>query len=1060
MYRKLTLLLTALVHLTLQAQEYRSASNTYYWKNRKPYEGYWQQDVHYRIKASLNDSTDIIDGQQQLTYWNNSPDELPFVYFRLTQNAFQPDSYLDDLQKNNKVKPKYGVYEGMRLGTTIESLMVNGKVLRTELDNTILKVYLDQPLRSGESITFDITFKTYFDKGNTRRRMKLFNSYGYKHYDGVHWYPRISVYDRKFGWTTDQHLGREFYGDFGTFDVELTLPNHFVLDATGVLQNRSEVMPDSLRQKLDIKNFAKKPLYERPSVIIKRNGTRKTWKFYADNVHDFAFTADPTYRIGETEWNGIKCISLVQEPHASRWQNAADYTARILKVYSEDIGMYAYPKMIVADAQDGMEYPMLTLDGGFDPGYRSLLAHEVGHNWFFGMVGNNETYRAALDEGFTQFLTSWCMEKLEGPYEPVVTDTTFFGWYINRYSKVAPIRERRAYLAYLNDAVKDLDMPLNTHSDQFNGALEHGGGYRHVYYKTATMLYNLQYVLGDELFLKAMQHYFNQWKMCHPYFEDFRNSIIQYTHVDLNWFFDQWMETTKHIDYRVKSVRKGTKDGEFVITFERKGDMQMPLDFQVIDDKDRRHEFHIPNDWFVKKTSATVLPRWIGWGSVQPEYQATVNIPEGIENVVIDTTYRLADVNMLNNSRRTPYTLSFDSRMVNSPDRTQYEFKARPDIWYNSYDGIKAGVHVNGGYMNYKHVFSATLWFNTGLAQSYLSPEVRVNRFDNVSYNLTYSNGIHELSRNTFLKLSARSLDGLNAYTAGITKSDLSQKNTLYVYFKSMYRQDSTDLVYLLYPREWIPGLYNNTINVGVERKYNYRNGNGIIDLGLKSSTLGSSYDYARISLTVVNRNTLGKFDLHTRTYAQYGTGRFLPRESALYLAGGNPEDLMENKFTRSRGFIDNSYLGYGSGLNHFQSGGGLNLRGYAGYLVAHLDGNKDIVPVYKGASGASVSAELEFDRLFRFRPALFRRWLKLDTYLFADAGVISSNGPSEDFALSDLRSDAGIGTAFTIKRWGPLEAVKPLTVRFDFPLFLSRPPALEDQFLKFRWVMGISRTF
>ena len=144
------------------------------------------------------------------------------------------------------------------------------------------------------------------------RRMKLFNAWGSKHYDGVHWYPRIAVYDRKFGWDTQQHLGMEFYGDFGTFDVDLDFPHHYVVDATGVLQNPQEVMPAELRARLDIANFKNKPWNETPSVITPPEpGKRKVWKFHSENTHDFAFTADPTYRIGEAEWNGVQCIACL-----------------------------------------------------------------------------------------------------------------------------------------------------------------------------------------------------------------------------------------------------------------------------------------------------------------------------------------------------------------------------------------------------------------------------------------------------------------------------------------------------------------------------------------------------------------------------------------------------------------------------------------------------------------------------------------------------------------------------------------------------------------------------
>src|SRR5690606_23935880 len=162
---------------------------------------------------------------------------------------------------------------------------------------------------------------------------------------------------------------------------------------------------------------------------------------------------------------------------------------------------------------------------------------EVGHNWFFGMVGSNETYRAALDEGFTQFLTAWALEKIDGPE---IVKNKPSSRYVEKFTKPEYARDSRVFMGYLYDAVKFDETTLNTHSDDFGGALRHGGGYRNVYYKTATMLYNLQYVLGDSLFQDAMKNYFNTWKIAHPYWEDFKNSVIQFTGVDLNWFFDQW----------------------------------------------------------------------------------------------------------------------------------------------------------------------------------------------------------------------------------------------------------------------------------------------------------------------------------------------------------------------------------------------------------------------------------------------------------------------------------------------------------------------------------------
>jgi hypothetical protein len=1045
---------------SLQAQTnapsygYRSAENPYYWKNRKPHAAYWQQDVHYTINAGLDDIKGIIKATEQLTYWNNSPDTLKFVYFHLYQNAFQPGSYLDNLQKNNGVEPKYGKFESNGLGTKIEKISINGVDLRTEQDNTILKVYLPSGIIPGDSLSFNIAFSSYFDSGSVRRRMKTFKVGGSNHYDGVLWYPRICVYDRKFGWDTDQHLNREFYGDFGTFDVSLTLANNYILEATGTLINRQEVLPDSLRRKLDIKNFANKPYGESPSVIVKRDSTKKTWKYHAVNVHDFAFTADPSYRIGETYWNGIQCISMVQESHAAGWQNAADYTAKIIQTYSQDIGLYAYPKMIVADAMDGMEYPMLTLDSGKDPSYRPLLCHEIGHNWFYGMVGSNETYRAFMDEGFTQFLESWSLDRLEG-----ISDTSkSASSYINLFKTPVNQKDKNVYYGYLSEAIAGEDGFLNTHSDNFKGALGQGGGYRQVYSKTATMLYNLQYVLGDSLFLYSLQQYFKQWKMAHPYPEDFRNSIIQSSKVDLNWFFDQWLETDKRIDYGIKCVKKGNNKDEYEITFVRKERMQMPLDFQVKSKAGKIYDYHIPNTWFIKNTKAIVLQKWYGWDKLNPTYTATVTIPDGIYNVQLDTTKRLADINMLDNSYKFPINSSFDSHVANFPDRSNYELKGRPDVWYNGFDGMKVGAYISGSYLNYLHVFDFTAWVNTGLGQQAYVPSSHMNLNDLISYRFNYKTPLYKIDKNSSFYFNTKYLDGLNGTTVGLDKTIANTK--VYGYVKSMYRPYSSGVEYLLYQQEWQLKKFNNTLNIGMVHGYGYKFGKGKIDLNLRSNTLGSDYNYNAITLKVVNNNVLGKFDLNTRFFAQFGKGTMVPYESSLFLAGANPEELMDNKYTRSRGFINNDWLDYGSSINHFQQGGGLNLRGYAGYLAPYQSSPNDVKMTYKGLSGTSASAELGFDRFFNIKPKATKNWLKINTYLFADGGFISTNDPGSRFSVAKLRADAGLGAAFTIKKWGVLQNIRPLTIRFDMPFLLNTPPATDRGYFQYRWVLGINRAF
>jgi hypothetical protein len=1044
--------------------DHRSATNPLYWKNRKPFEGYWQQDVHYNIKAEINDSTDILSGQEELTYWNNSPYDISFVYFHLYSNGNTKDSYSADLYKNNGYKLKFGKYRDKNLGTVVETIQANGKDLRTELDNTILKVYLPRVVKSGESITFNINFKTYFDVEAIRNRMKLFNSYGKKHYDVVHWYPRIAVIDRKFGWTTDQHMDHEFYGDFGSFHVEMTLPNNYVADGTGILINEKEVLPDTLRKKLDLSNFLQKPFNSEPSTIIKRDGSKKTWKFSAINVHDFAFTADPNYRIGETNWNGVRCIALVQEPHAAGWYNAPQYIAKTLDVNSYNIGPYHHPKMIVADAQDGMEYPMLVLCGGFDPNYRTLLIHEMTHNWFQGMIGNNETYRAYMDEGFTQFYTADSYQFIDGP---LAVEPKFKSGYLRRFTEPVRILDAQIYNSFYNNTViKNEEVTLNTHGDDYNGGIRHAGGYGQSYTKTAAMLKNLEYVLGRALFDKAMQHYFEQWKFAHPYPEDFRNSIIMYTGVDLNWFFDQWLETTKTIDYKIGKVKR-KKNNIYEITFIRKGSMQMPIDFAVIDENDSARHYYIPNTWFEKPTGATTLPRWIGWGpKLKPTYTATLSIEGKIKNVIIDPSFRLADVDMTNNSKHSRVSLRFDSKVYNPPNWKRYDMRIRPGLWYNGFDGVKIGAVLSGDYLRTKHVFEVGLFYSSGLGQAYLDETVTdynkiKNKYNTISFWLDYKTSTNRFIKNSAIYLQAKSLDGLDGGLIGFEKKSNSEKTRIYTHVKAMWRDLPQDMYYLINDKEWGYQKLNSAIHVGLEHNYSYYRGTGNILVNLRSSAFTNDYDYSAATITVVNKNRLGKINLNTRVFGQIGFGNNLPAESMLYAAGANNEELMDNKYTRSMGFIPPNWGNYGAITNHFTAGGGLNLRGYSGYLLPQQNSDGSVSYHYKGTTGVSASAELEFGGLFRkFNPKFLKNSLKLQPYLFGDVGSINTNAAGKANVMSDIIADAGVGTTLSIVRWGRLYGIKPLTIRFDMPLFINRLPFAEQDHFQFRWMIGINKAF
>lgn len=1049
---------------------YRSASNPHYWKNKMPRADYWQQDVHYTIDATLDDSLNTLTGNSYtLVYWNNSPFELKELYFHLFQNIALPGSYYEDLNKNNKIPVTFGPYQKEGLGTTTENIQVNGQAVKTELDNTILKVFLNQSLKSGDSLVVTMKFKTYYDNGSIRRRMKFYETFNTKHFDGVFWYPSICVYDQKFGWTTDQHLDKEFYHDYGSFDVSLTLPQEYVLDATGIMVNEKEVLPDTLRAKLDIKNFANKKFGEQPSIIIpKVKGKTKTWIFHADNVHNFAFTADPLYRIGETSWNGVRVITLAQEQNASKWQQSGGYTARIIQTYSTDFGMYDWPKIIVADAKDGMEYSMLTLDNGTYPQHQYLLSHEVGHMWFYGMVGSNETYRAFMDEGFTQFLTVWSMNKILGKKRDRIHPNKF----IDKYIDSADNRNDYLYAPYLNHASENFDEQLNTHSCAFNGAIRHSGNYGLVYYKSGTMLYNLKYVLGDSLFLGAMKHYVQKWKFAHPYPEDFRQAIIEYTQTDLNWFFDEWLETTKNIDYKVKSVKRISKNIdslEYAVTFERIGRMHMPLKFTVVYEDGTSKNFLIPNTWFKPPTKDSILSKWYGWDLLKPTYSTNIKCTSKIKTVIIDPEMLLADIDNSNNEwgKKTNNTWQFDHRIPQAKNWKYRRNYIRPDVWYNGFDGLQLGIHLEGKYFN-KYTYHVSVWGNTTLGQNLryatnLPPQY-------IAFNAMYNRQLSKVSKELFVNSQL-------AYNAGIWKGILGIEKTFRRQDRQNVRYTKVSVFakylvneynyqpYLLYANEWgvrnqFTQWVNASFNISILRNYVYTKGSGTLNLSVRTPFIASSYNYSQVSAEAKNTYAVTKkLDLKTRAFVQMGLND-VPLESSLYAAGANQEQMIDNKYTRAIGFVPFDWLNYQNSTNHFQYGGGLNLRGYAGNIctekIAKPSGGDSIVYAYNGQSGGSVNIELEFDKFIKIKAKGLTKNIHFDMYGFFDGGVLNYKVATKNY-WSSVRMDAGLGTAMTIK-FSPYD-ITPLTIRADFPLWINTP-VVGENYGDFRWVLSVNRAF
>ena len=1040
---------------------YRSAENPYYWKNRPPVPGYWQQDVNYTIDVRLTPKTRLLSGHETLVYYNNSPDTLRTAFFHLYQNAYKKGSYLDKLRRTRGDFSIARLKKSQEGGTDIQKLVDGfGQSLHFAVDNTIMRVELNRPLLPGDSTTFQIDFTTRFS--TLRHRMKYNPSYGFDQFTATQWYPKICVYDRRFGWTTDQHLGHEFYGDFGTFDVKITLPQEFIVGATGYLLNRNEVLPPELMKKLRIENFKNKPFGEKPSVIIPHEeGKTKTWHYHAVNVHDFAWTADPTYRIGEvTLKNGVKVVALAREWKAAKWQDAARFAADVVRIYSRDIGPFGYHKMIVADADDGMEYPMITMDGGVSPSYDGLFAHEEGHNWFYGMIGNNETYRALLDEGFTQFLTSWSMERLVGRK-------------VDQKTKKFPYKGRsqdryRNFMAYLQTARMGYDAPITTHSDWFENSVGYNS-YRLVYYKTFTMLYNLQYVLGDSLFLKALQTYFARWKFCHPYAQDFRDVVIQAAHRDLNWFFDEWLNYTWSLDYAVKGIRniKKANGYEAQITLRRKGQMIMPLDLQVtLADGSQRH-FQVPvDDWAKSLAYGTVLPKWYGIGELNRTYVAKIAVPEKVKAVEIDPSGRLADWYRLDNRSGLLPKIKLARPFKYEPSPLDAcLIRWNPTAWFNDGEGVRLGLSAKGSYLEDframgDHEIALSAWYS-----------LRAKKVP-LGYRFSWKEPLRKLGKSVFVQLESEADAGLayNALTFSQTWNryvGLFRRTQLLLKAEFFHQYDSN---YLWNPNFWQGGKLGR-LQIRLEKTCQHPYFRNRWLLGMTSGYVGdysedpfhgqpnigpvfppwggvTAHAFGKAWVEVNPSVNLGHgFELRLRGAAGYGFGGLLPAQSQFYLTSSSPADWIRNRFYRARGTLPISWERDGN----IRPAGGGNLRGYQEQLLK----GTTAVPL-SGNRLLAVNAEVGFPCLL-LRPVLRklplprRLPLRVQRYLFFDAGVAGQTFSDAEWNLNHtVLKDAGLGLKAQLQNW---------SIQVDFPVWLSHPVKGEDA-LKFRWALGVNRVF
>ncbi|OJJ18713.1 aminopeptidase [marine bacterium AO1-C] len=549
--------------------------NVYRTGDGSPGPKYWQQKADYKIKANLNEETNVITGSETITYFNNSPLPMRYLWVQLDQNRFAKDATaykISTMKLSNSPRSINGLFRWVSVtndeyGYKIANVKdKSGNPLKITINGTMMRIELPKPIAAnGGSFTFSLDWKN-----KMRERMKIGGRGGYEFFpkDGnsvyaiAQWFPRMCVYDDVNGWQNKQFLGRgEFALTFGDYEVALTVPADHIVGATGELQNPKDILSKEQMKRWKKAQNAKDPVEivtqkEAEAKEKTKSKKTKTWVYKAKNVRDFAFTSSRKHiwdAMGVSV-GGKKVMAMSYYPKEANplW---GKYSTRIialtLKTYSKYTFDYPYPVAISVEASNGMEYPMICFnygrpgpDGKVNPRTRNgmfgVIIHEVGHNFFPMIVNSDERQWTWMDEGlnsFVQFLTEREVEKQ--PWAPDVYKKGFpsrsgFPKDIIRYMRIDPKRM----------------VPIMTNSESipFFGP--------NAYSKPATALNILrETVMGPELFDYAFREYSQKWMFKHPKPADFFRTMEDASGVDLDWFWRGWFYSTEPCDISIEGVK-------------------------------------------------------------------------------------------------------------------------------------------------------------------------------------------------------------------------------------------------------------------------------------------------------------------------------------------------------------------------------------------------------------------------------------------------------------------------------------------------------------------------
>ncbi|RQV98905.1 MAG: hypothetical protein EH225_12380 [Calditrichaeota bacterium] len=849
-------------------------------------ENYFQQEVKYHIQARLLNSLNRLECSENLMYYNNSPDSLSFLYFHLYVNRYQP-SYLE----NRNVPRTFGYQEIISIHDD------NQQEVNYQISGTVMKVWLNRILGPGDSARLIIRFNTVLPEYGER-----FGYYG-DHFDVGNWYPVPAVYDRQ-GWHADQHEDGEFYQEWGSFLVEITVPAGFVVGATGILLNE-EVLPDS------IEYAERRKYYAEP-----QDTSMVTYIFRADHVHDFAWAADPEFVMRKTRVDETELIFFILPYRLQEWERQLDIAARAVSIFNREIGLYPYQTLTVVDGYiraGGIEYPNIVIINDIIDDPRELSAtiiHEISHQWFYGLLANNQTRYGWMDEGFATYYENLAMTAVFGSDNEFVNSPGGFWGSLFGYWRRRAEMDKLNYLQYIRSGNEE---PINRHFDWFRDE-----PWIPYYQKMSLVISQLKYLVGDSLFEAAIQNYFHEWKFRHPYPEDFYSVFEKISNRKLDWFFYQWLNTTWHCDYGIDRISgkwidlENEKKYRVRAEFSRKRSIAMPLDFRVFFTDQKFLDYRIPLDDGMNFTpvdsgNISAWPHRVGTRTVE------LLFPDKISKIQLNPEGKLLDVNPFNDDvspwpRIHWYWLK---RQYYFPHTDGYTATVFPFVFYNNPDGAQVGIRTRGNYIypDYQHrlqlIFglkslkpAGEFWFE--------HPVYKLNR------DLHFITTLHDEAgrRGTGLwfqwmheegkKLTGITAGGQYRYVYNLDYYPYPAAKGHISFMEIALRKGAWEIGYL--PTGW-------ELNARVETAFP-----------------GSDFNFQTLEVDALMRMNLffhQKLTLLLRSGNSYGE---VPIQKAFRLGGARSYELCRNPYLRSKGILPDEWWKNG---NIFEQGGG-NLRSLA----------------------------------------------------------------------------------------------------------------------------------